>query len=118
VQVAQRQLILVAKVLQNLANDTLPGNKEQYMEALNSFIATNKAGLERFYAKVLEGADRGRAAETEVPAKAKQSALTALQRYLSAHINDVENALQNDGGREEIVDELKAVLAELNEDNV
>jgi len=28
VQMAQRQLILVTKVLQNLANDTLPGAKE------------------------------------------------------------------------------------------
>jgi hypothetical protein len=27
---AQRQLILVTKVLQNLANDTLPGAKEVY----------------------------------------------------------------------------------------
>jgi len=27
-QMAQRQLILVTKVLQNLANDTLPGAKE------------------------------------------------------------------------------------------
>ena len=32
---AQRQLILVTKVLQNLANDTLPGKKEGYMERLN-----------------------------------------------------------------------------------
>jgi hypothetical protein len=28
---AQRQLILIAKVLQNLANDTLPGKKEGYV---------------------------------------------------------------------------------------
>lgn len=116
--VAQRQLILVAKVLQNLANDTLPGTKEAYMEQLNSFIVTNKASLERFYAKVLEGADRGRAAETEVPLKTKFSALNALQRYLSAHIDDVEHALRHDDGREEIIDELKAVLAQLNDDNV
>lgn len=34
---AQRQLILVAKVLQNLTNDTLPGIKEAYMQALNEF---------------------------------------------------------------------------------
>lgn len=115
---AQRQLILVAKVLQNLANDTLPGTKEAYMEQLNSFIVTNKASLERFYAKVLEGADRGRAAETEVPLKTKFSALNALQRYLSAHIDDVEHALRHDDGREEIIDELKAVLAQLNDDNV
>lgn len=54
-----RQLILVSKVLQNLANDTLPGTKEAYMERLNAFITTNKPALERFYAQIVEHPDLG-----------------------------------------------------------
>jgi len=47
---AQRQLILIAKVMQNLANDTLPGKKEGYMERLNEFITSNQNHLRGFYA--------------------------------------------------------------------
>ena len=111
----------MAKVLQNLANDTLPGNKEHYMEQLNAFIVANKASLERFYAKVIEGADHGRVAETEVPPKAKCSALITLQRYLSAHIDDIETALENDEGsgrNDELIHELREVLSDLNNEDV
>src|SRR3989338_4977492 len=46
---SQRQLILLGKVIQNLANDTLPGVKEAYMERLNSFIEDNRERLSNFY---------------------------------------------------------------------
>lgn len=113
-QVAQRQFILVSKVLQNLANDTLPGAKETYMEQLNTFISTNKASLERFYQKVLSGADRGKPAESDVPVKAKQASLILLARYLSAHLKGVEQNLEEDGS--ELVEQLRDVLAKLGDD--
>jgi hypothetical protein len=65
-QVAQRQLILVSKVLQNLANDTLPGAKEAYMEQLNQFIITNKPMLELFYSRIVEEAGKGKLVDSDV----------------------------------------------------
>ncbi len=79
-QMAQRQLILVTKVLQNLANDTLPGAKEvnrpinlssvisrptlyheqAYMERLNAFIVSNKPALGRFYDQIVDHPERGK----------------------------------------------------------
>ena len=50
---AQRQLILIAKVMQNLANDTLPSKKEGYMERLNEFITSNQERLRAFYADLI-----------------------------------------------------------------
>lgn len=111
VQVAQRQLILVAKVLQNLANDTLPGNKEAYMEQLNTFISSNKPLLERFYAKVVSGADKGKPAESNVPAKAKQESLATLHQYIANHMQAIEQAL--DGDQRGISDDLVRELKEL-----
>ena len=50
---AQRQYILISKVLQNLANNTLPGAKEEYMRALNDFITTNLEEMKDFFEKIL-----------------------------------------------------------------
>jgi len=50
---AQRQYILVGKVLQNLSNNTLPGAKEEYMSKLSEFITNNQDELQRFYDDLL-----------------------------------------------------------------
>jgi neurofibromin 1 len=133
--VAQRQFILVSKVLQNLANNTLPGAKEHYMEQLNSFITTNKAALEQFYGKLVSGAQRGKATMSEVPSKAKQRSLAVVHQWLERNLALVEKALlagddddeQGSGQagkrrhRQEeddraLVEQLKDVLASLGDD--
>lgn len=50
---AQRQYILVGKVIQNLANGTLPGSKEDYMDRLNDFITSNQDDLQAFLDRIL-----------------------------------------------------------------
>merc|ERR1712146_662805 len=37
----QRQLVLISKVLQNLANGVEFGKKEEFMQVMNDFIRTN-----------------------------------------------------------------------------
>ena len=49
----RRTLVLVVKVLQNLANEQKFGGKEKFMEPLNSFIAQNKNTLSKFYDELL-----------------------------------------------------------------
>ena len=46
-------MILVAKVIQNLSNNTLPGTKEPYMQRLNEFITNNQADLKSFFDEIL-----------------------------------------------------------------
>jgi len=46
--IAKRQLIMIAKVLQNLANGVKFGQKEAFMLPLNGFIDANEASLRRF----------------------------------------------------------------------
>ena len=51
-QVAQRQLVLIAKVLQTLAN-MATNNKEAYMENLSDFMNRNKPKVAEFYRSIL-----------------------------------------------------------------
>ena len=47
-QSGRRNLILVGKVLQNLANDTLFGAKEAYMVGMNPFMGSALQQLQRY----------------------------------------------------------------------
>jgi dsDNA-binding SOS-regulon protein len=117
---AQRQLILIAKVIQNLANDTMPGAKEEYMEKLNAFITSNKPTLERFYSRILDNPDNGKDAHPmPVPDHARDSALITIHHFLAQHRETVEQAIREDqedssgGGSddsESLVEELRRAL--------
>lgn len=112
-QVAQRQLILVSKVLQNLANDTLPGAKEAYMEQLNQFIITNKPMLELFYSRIVEEAGKGKLVDSDVPLRVKNDGLIKLHTIIVNNLAMVEQALRDDGGDEDIIHALNYVLKEM-----
>jgi len=45
---ARRQLLLVTKVLQNLANNIRFGNKEQHMAPMNAFLDQNQESFNQF----------------------------------------------------------------------
>eukprot|EP00808_Paulinella_micropora_P031058 g83208.t1 len=45
----QRNLVLIAKVLQNLSNDQMFGKKELYMQCLNGFLEENRAPLQDYF---------------------------------------------------------------------
>lgn len=110
---AQRQLILVTKVLQNLANDTLPGAKEAYMERLNAFIVSNKPALGRFYDQIVDHPDHGKLTDLTVPARVRNDALIKLRAFLEANLAGVEARLRDQGDDDEgddVVQELRDIL--------
>jgi len=45
----QRQLVLITKVIQSIANMQAPGKKEQYMEVMGSFIENSIPRIRKFY---------------------------------------------------------------------
>lgn len=89
------------------------------MEQLNSFIVTNKAGLEQFYQKLVSGAQRGKAM-TQVPVKAKQRSLAVVHQWLEANLAALEQTMlsdeKNGGSHQELVEQLKEILASLGDD--
>jgi neurofibromin 1 len=52
-QRAQRQLVLIGKVIQSLANMQMPGQKELFMQSLNDFFARNIPKMKDFYIALL-----------------------------------------------------------------
>jgi len=51
----RKHLLLVSKVLQNLANNVMFGEKEQNMIRLNSFLSTQRASYEQFIHRLCDG---------------------------------------------------------------
>jgi len=81
---AQRQLILIGKLLQNLANNTLPGSKEAYMEKLNEFITNNQDELRKFFDDILDDSRGLQSAKVDVPDIAIQNALCIIHNFLAS----------------------------------
>lgn len=114
-QMAQRQLILISKVIQNLANDTLPGAKEEYMEKLNAFITSNKPVLEEFYSRIIENPENGKDYQLPVPEHARADALMTVHNFLAKRMEAVENSYLEDGGDQALVEELRRAIEALGE---
>src|SRR5690606_31540839 len=48
----QRQLILISKVIQSVANMTIPGTKEPYLLPMTDFVENNIPKVQSFYDQV------------------------------------------------------------------
>jgi hypothetical protein len=99
-------------VLQNLANDTLPGNKESYMMQLNEFITNNKDSLEAFYDTIVNNVDRGRSSALEVPDEVRLNSLASLHAHIHSNEKQIVKWLQ-DQEDEDLADQLHSVLDSL-----
>jgi len=91
---AQRQLILLSKMLQNLANNTLPSTKESYMAKLDMFITNNQDELRTFFDKVV-AAPHLPSAEREIPEVVKKNALETVYNILIDSPRQIHEELGN-----------------------
>jgi len=91
---AQRQLILVAKVLQNLANDTLPGKKESFMERLNLFITTNQEPLKEYYRQLVDGHD-GPSGARDIPDAVTVRMVAVTNAHIYPNLDKITSTLDN-----------------------
>jgi len=105
---AQRQLILIAKVMQNLANDTLPGKKEGYMERLNEFITSNQNHLRGFYADLIAHAEDGPQSHLAIPENVKINSLIQLHKFISVNYDKLSAVIQQED--EGLAEELQQVM--------
>ncbi|KAL6046142.1 GTPaseactivator protein for Ras-like GTPase [Balamuthia mandrillaris] len=82
----QRLLILISKVLQNLANGVQFGEKESFMTKMNEFIKTNESKMESFLQHLAEfDAEEPACGDppSSIPPKAlRKAALSALDWYV------------------------------------
>eukprot|EP01089_Gocevia_fonbrunei_P015362 TRINITY_DN4480_c0_g1_i1.p1 TRINITY_DN4480_c0_g1~~TRINITY_DN4480_c0_g1_i1.p1 ORF type:complete len:358 (+),score=82.71 TRINITY_DN4480_c0_g1_i1:113-1075(+) len=108
----QRQLILISKVLTNLANGTMPGNKEEYMKQLNIFIERNQDKLKGFFDSITVN-EHHDIPDQDIPDVVKDNALEGLFNHIQVNYKKVSAKLQTFENTEDI----QARLDELFEDN-
>lgn len=87
-ETTQRQLVLIAKVIQSIANMQEPGKKEQYMSVMSGFISSSIPRITKFYNNLREAANINTHAEVyerdiRVPDEVLLNGLAATQAVLS-----------------------------------
>jgi len=109
---AQRYLVLLSKVLQNLANNTLPGNKEDYMQKMNEFILNNQKPLRDFFDKLVAEVPYVQEVSVQLPKNLREHSLAHLHAFTyekSPNINmelDMASALETKSKLKDILDTL------------
>jgi hypothetical protein len=91
----QRQLVLITKVIQSIANMQVPGKKEQYMEVMGSFIETSIPRIQKFYDNLRTAANISNQVdiydrEIEVPPEVLLNGLAATQAVLVSQSEKVK----------------------------
>ncbi|KAJ5079347.1 ras gtpase-activating protein [Anaeramoeba ignava] len=112
-----RMLVLIAKVLQNLANGALFGVKEEYMIVLNDFIETNLEPMSEYLDKislVTENEDEDMINPSPLPKDVYPISLAIIHEYLAINHHDIVRALDtivtDEDRRSELATNLEEVL--------
>jgi hypothetical protein len=116
--VSQRQLVLIGKVIQNLANMTMPGAKETFMQELNDFFSRNIPKMKLFYTEILQENtnDQEETSVVETTDAVRHNALAYLWGHIHTNKKKLEAQFKVEAdGDETIEHDLNATLAELME---
>ncbi|KAI0973171.1 GTPase [Xylaria arbuscula] len=97
----RRGLLLIAKVIQNLANNVLFGAKEPYMYPLNDFLTQNIYKVTTFLREISVLPDNPDAAPSEAESFDFGSCVI-LHRFLNEHWDNIRQRLMSQGRREQI----------------
>jgi len=92
----QRNLVLLAKVLQNLANEVQFGAKEPHMQRLNDFIIENQDDLHKFFDAIANKPNEVEE-DYEIPEAVWQNGLLDLHNYLFENLNRIVQGLHSVG---------------------
>ena len=101
-QVTQRQLVLITKVIQNIANMQEPGKKEEYMAALSDFIVKSIPKIVVFYDNLRAAVNLSDNVENyetqviEVPDEVKMNGLAAVANFLHTETPKLRNWVQSE----------------------
>jgi hypothetical protein len=114
--VTQRQLVLISKVIQSLANMQMPGRKETYMESMSDFIEKNMGSVVKFYQDMREASrvNVGIPTAMDVPDNVRLNALASLWDFISNYQSKVQAELNNadPAVRDALDADFKALLAQ------
>jgi len=104
----QRNLVLLAKVLQNLANSATFGAKEAHMAKLNDFVEENTSIMYKFF-DTLATSTVVEESNPKVPTVVNENALYYIHKYLYEHQKPVQDALDK-AGQQDLAKKLQEFL--------
>lgn len=86
-ETTQRQLVLISKVIQSLANMQMPGRKETYMESMSDFIEKNMGSVVKFYQDMREASrvNVGSPTHMDVPDNIRLNALASIGEFIVSY---------------------------------
>jgi len=106
----QRQLILLGKVLQNLANGVLFGKKEPFMIGMNDFISSNLEQVNDW----MEQISKGNGSFSEQPGSVPQKTVDDSYSFLASHCRNnmpkIRSALQSQNVSPAVIQRLESAV--------
>jgi len=111
----QRNLILLSKVLQNLANEVQFGVKEPHMQKLNDFIAENLELIHKFFEEISQPPDSSAPVfQVQIPSNVKTNALLGLHQQIFNSRTKIDTELK-DQNQDTTAKKLQEILDNLGE---
>ncbi|KAH3745984.1 GTPase-activator protein for Ras family GTPase [Pelomyxa schiedti] len=99
----QRQVILLSKVIQNLANGVLFGGKEPYMRNMNEFISRNLDEINDWMDSLADVSD-AEEVRVDLPPEVMEHALSFMQSHIETNRGKLLTTLQKNGVPQEDID--------------
>jgi len=90
----QRQLVLLGKVLQNLANGVLFGKKEPFMVRMNQFITKNLDAVGQWMDEISSSNSSFHESPTEVPQNILNDSYQFVVSHISTNLRKIQANLQ------------------------
>ncbi|PRP79935.1 hypothetical protein PROFUN_05911 [Planoprotostelium fungivorum] len=88
---AQRMLVLVSRVMQNLANETLPSLKAEHMVKLDQFIIDNLPPLHQLYDRITTDVPAtAEGPSVVIPETTRDNALAWMHNFIVRNRNKIE----------------------------
>jgi len=108
----QRQLVLLGKVLQNLANGVLFGKKEPFMIGMNDFISSNLPAINDWMDAISTGDSSFSETPTSVPQKVVSDSYNFLASHVRTNMTKIRAALDAQNAPPELGQRLEAVVSQ------
>jgi len=106
----QRQLILLGKVLQNLANGVLFGKKEPFMIGMNDFISNNLQQVNDWMEQISKGSDSFSEQPGNVPQKTILDSYSFLAMHIRNNMPKIRASLQSQNVPADVIQRLESAV--------
>jgi len=93
--ISRRTLVLVAKVLQNLANGVMFGGKEEFMTPMNKFIEGNTESIKDYFENMSVVRSLQLSVGAEISEEDRKESLGVIHRHLAAGLKKMQQLMNN-----------------------